>query len=316
MTDEDGNAPPRKAGPERTPQDDRGEGETQGTGLESHGGRETQDEEGAASPELRRELVELGRQLRHPDLHGETMAEQVLARIVAESVATPVRVAPSHSERLRGWLRRHRRGITATLCGLLTVTAVTPPVRAAVGEWIGFGGVAVRHDPSADAPDSDDDQPARRDGCGGLIPLPDAGRLAGFAPVLPEELGAPTAAAVTIHGPGHRRVLTVCWTGGAHGPIRLEQFPASIDPLFWKTTRARYEQVQAAGINGLWFPEVHTLELRLLGPDGHGYRRLTHPAGPTLVWQVQGRTLRLEGESSRERAIEIAKSAGSGRDRG
>ncbi|RFU87508.1 hypothetical protein DY218_06625 [Streptomyces triticagri] len=257
---------------------------------------------------MRRELVELGRQMRGPDLHGETMAERVLARIVADSIPTPALVTPGRTERVRGWFRRHRRGVTATLCGLLTVTAVTPPVRAAVADWIGFGGVAVRHDPSAKAPPSDAPPSGQGHGCAGLLTVADATRLAGFAPRLPKKLGPPTAASVTIHGPGYRRVLTLCWERDA-APIRLEQFPATLDPLFWKTSPAPFETIRTAELNGLWFPEPHTLQLRLVGEDGHHYHRTTRPAGPTLIWQTGDRTLRLEGETSRERAVGIARSA-------
>lgn len=98
---------------------------------------------------LRAELLALGRGLEVPEGDGLTMAERVLARIVAEGVPAPA--SPSRRERARVWVRRRARLLAAALSGLLVVLVLTPPVRAAVMDWFDFGGVEVRYDPSGPA---------------------------------------------------------------------------------------------------------------------------------------------------------------------
>ncbi|MFI8002046.1 hypothetical protein [Streptomyces sp. NPDC086010] len=82
-----------------------------------------------------------------PDTDGSTMAERVLARIVAEAVPVPVRRAVGRRERAWAWLRRRVRMVAAACAGLLVVLALTPPVRGAVVDWFSLGGVQVRYAP-------------------------------------------------------------------------------------------------------------------------------------------------------------------------
>lgn len=110
----------------------------------------------AETARLREELRALGRSMDGPGGAGgpESMVERVLERILAEDVPVPVAGPPGAVERLRvvrSWARARAwwRSLAAVLCGLLTVLALTPPVRAAVSDWFGFGGVEVRYDPSA-----------------------------------------------------------------------------------------------------------------------------------------------------------------------
>lgn len=122
-------------------------------GAGSSGDRDRRGREGVSR--LPDELRALGRSLDEPGVAGsESMVERVLEQILAERVPVPVPVAepPGRGERLRGvrrWARVRWRALTAGLCGLLTVLVLTPPVRAAVTDWFGFGGVEVRYDPSA-----------------------------------------------------------------------------------------------------------------------------------------------------------------------
>lgn len=106
---------------------------------------------------LRAELLALGRGMgvpeQDPEGAGLTMAERVLAQIVAEAVPAPVPVPPGRLKRAGAWVRRRARLLAAALSGLLVVLVLTPPVRATVADWFGFGGVEVRYDPSAPAPE-------------------------------------------------------------------------------------------------------------------------------------------------------------------
>lgn len=107
-----------------------------------------------------------------------------------------------------------------------------------------------------------------------------AARRAGFEPLLPRELGRPSAAQVSAD----RRVLSLCWSTGDGEVIRLDQFRATLSPLFWKSTTVPYKPVTVNGESGLWFAEPHRLELALVDEQGDEYARTVRTAGPTLLW--------------------------------
>ncbi|CAL9558542.1 hypothetical protein SUDANB176_04595 [Streptomyces sp. enrichment culture] len=276
----------------------------------------------AEAARLREELLALGRSLDGPDgaADSESMVERVLGRILAERVPVPVAEPPGAGERLRAVRSRVRarwRSLVAGLCGLLTVLVLTPPVRAAVSDWFGFGGVEVRHDPSA-MPSPGAEVP----GCGRSVPLGEAERRAGFAPLVPRALGTPDAAAVSGL-PRGRFLVTLCWREEGR-TIRLDQFPARLDLAFAKTVREQPEWLSPGGGGGaegvpdpaLWFARPHLLGFWLVDADGHRFTREERTAGPTLLWThagaageepADGVTLRLEGVASKARALEIAK---------
>ncbi|QFZ74698.1 hypothetical protein GFH48_16775 [Streptomyces fagopyri] len=286
-----------------------------GQGPGASGDRETRE----GAPGLAEELRALGRSLTGPGgSRGESMAERVLERILAERIPVPVAVRPGPGERLRAvrrWVRLRGRVLTAGLCGLLTVLVLTPPVRAAVVDWFGFGGVEVRYDPSA-VPSPGAEVP----GCGPSLTLAEAGRRAGFAPLVPDVLGVPDAVTVT-RDPKVRFLMTLCWR--EHGrTVRLDEYPAGLDIGFTKTVREPPEWVPL-GVDGsgsggadadfgdpaLWFPRPHLLSFWLVDASGGRVTRSERTAGPTLLWTRGGEvTLRLEGVASKARAVEIARS--------
>ncbi|WP_435225009.1 hypothetical protein [Streptomyces sp. Tue6028] len=261
---------------------------------------------------LPEELRALGRSLDRPDAaDGESMVERVLEQMLAEHIPVPVAEPPGVRDRMRAvlrWARARRRGLTAGLCGLLTVLVLTPPVRAAVVDWFGFGGVEVRYDPSA-VPSPG----ARVPGCGPSLTLAQAGRRAGFTPLVPGALGVPDAVTVTREPKG-RLLMSLCWQ--EHGrTVRLDEYPAQLDIGFSKTVREPPEWVALGapedyGRQALWFAKPHLLSFWLVDDDGDRFTRSVRTAGPTLLWLHSGGevTLRLEGVSSKERAVAIAKS--------
>lgn len=279
-------------------------GGTEPTGDRGPGGREG----GSRLPE---ELRALGRSLDRPGAAGsESMVERVLEQILAERIPVPVAAPPGPRERLRAvrrWMRARRRALTAGLCGLLTVLVLTPPVRAAVVDWFGFGGVEVRYDPSA-VPSPG----ARVPGCGPSLTMAEAGRRAGFAPLAPEGLGVPDAVTVTPEPKG-RLLLSLCWREHGH-TVRLDEYPVPLDLGFTKTVRYRPEWVPLGGAEdyehqALWFAKPHLLSFWLVDADGERFTRSERTAGPTLLWTQGGDvTLRLEGVASKVRAVELAKS--------
>ncbi|MFJ7064395.1 hypothetical protein [Streptomyces sp. NPDC101115] len=256
--------------------------------------------------DLEEELRELGRALRVPDVDGPTMAERVLAQLLAERVPTPVPPPASPPDRW-GWLRRWWKALLASFSGLLMVVVLTPPVRATVVEWLGFGGVAVRYEPGTPpAPGSAAGVP----GCPDPVPLAEAGRRAGFTPLIPGALGEPDT--VTVTGVPPRGVVGLCWRTAEGGAVRLDEFPARLDVGFGKQVRVPPEWVALPdGAEGYWFARPHLLTFPMTDASGSGWAPSVRPAGPTLLWTRSGGTLtlRLEGVADRAEAIRIAASA-------
>ncbi|WP_406494860.1 hypothetical protein OHB06_30645 [Streptomyces sp. NBC_01604] len=267
---------------------------------------------------LPQELRALGRSLDPPGGAGsDSMVERVLQQIIAEHIPVPVAEPTGAGERLRAaryWTRARWRSLTAALCGLLTVLALTPPVRAAVLDWFDFGGVEVRYDPSA-APSTGAEVP----GCEGSLSLTGAEREAGFEPLVPPALGAPDAVSVTDEPQG-RFLVSLCWREQGH-TIRLDQYPAGLDIGFaksvseqpvWISLSTDPADVGTPSNTALWFPRPHLLSFWLVDAHGSRYTREERTAGPTLLWMHPSGgtdvTLRLEGVASKGRAVEIAKS--------
>jgi hypothetical protein len=259
--------------------------------------------------------------MRRPGDDGdETVVEQVLRRILAEQVPVPVAEPPGPAERLRSLRRRARarwRALTAALCGLAAVLVLTPPVRASVADWFGFGGVEVRVDPSA-VPSAGASVP----GCGASVSLGEAARRAGFDPLVPAALGEPDAVAVTRQT-GGRFLIGLCWRERGR-TVRIDEFAARLDPTFAKSARRQPDWLSLSGKDesgdgvpeyALWFREPHVLTFWLADANGERFTRSERTAGPTLLWTHRGPdggelTFRLEGVGSAERALEIARSVG------
>ncbi|MFE6177388.1 hypothetical protein [Streptomyces sp. NPDC056464] len=290
-------------------------------GGEGAGGQGSRDRgRRADTARLPEELRALGRSLGGPDAGdgAETMVERVLGQLVAEQVPVPVAEPPGAAERLRAvrrWARVRWRALTSTLCGLLTVLVLTPPVRAAVLDWFDFAGVEVRYDPSA-VPSPGAEVP----GCGHSVSLAQAEHRAGFEPLVPEELGTPDTVAVTGE-PRGRFVVSLCWHEDGR-TIRLDERRASLDIGFAKTVREPPQWISPGpGAShgttpdpALWFARPHLLTFWLVDTDGEHYTREERTAGPTLLWNhhAEGETvaLRLEGVASKVRALEVARSVG------
>ncbi|MFD5767098.1 hypothetical protein ACFWIN_14915 [Streptomyces sp. NPDC127049] len=291
------------------------------------------EEEGPGG--LPEELRELGRSLRVPDVDGESMAERVLAQLLAEHApgvgVEPVLVpgvgagavpgagagvvpgaepgvGPEERAERWAWLRRRWRALLAALSGVLVVAVLTPPVRAAVVEWlgVGVGGVAVEYAPGAPPVGA-----AEVPGCPEPVPPAEAARRAGFAPLLPEPAGAAPVVSVSVAGSGPRVVVGVCWRTAEGVAVRLDQFAARLDPAFEKTVSVAPEPaVLPDGTRAYWFAASHRLAVPLAAADGSVWSHEVRAAGPTLLWvrPSAGLTLRLEGIPDRAEALRVAAS--------
>jgi hypothetical protein len=228
--------------------------------------------------DLIRDLNALGRSVPAPD--ARRMHEAVLARLKGTE---PHRARP-----------KRRRAITvavaiAVVLGLLA----TPPVRAAVSDWFGFGAVIVREGESTATPaPTDTSLPTGRP-----LSLEDAAARVEFAVYELPVLGPPDRAWVTPD----RRILTLDWDDR----IRLDQ-SSSVSYTFRKTAPS-FRHVTVDGRQALWFGDSH--DVRMIDEDGTEIPETVRPAGQTLVWVDGDTTLRLEGDISLNRAVAAAETA-------
>ena len=182
-------------------------------------------------------------------------------------------------------LRDRWRAFVAGFLVLAAGAALTPPVRAAVAEWLNIGGVQAR--PVGTGPTSAPSPPAVT----GRLSLEEAARVAGFKPAVPSGLGVPAGVEASP------AFVAIGWSGG----VRLEQFKAEVSPLYLKKYYSSL--VFVPEVNGYWFDTPHELVL----VDAAGRERVVRIAGPTLVWVRGGVTFRLEGAADKARAVELAR---------
>lgn len=242
---------------------------------------------------LTAELRALGRTLTiapPPD----DLAAQVLARLPA---------APGRRRSPGRWLLARRRRLVAVIIAVVIIgLGLTPPVRAAVIEWLRIGGVLIRTAPapSGPAPTADPVPTA-----GAVVTLTEAQALVSFPIGVPGSLGAPERIVVSAD----RRVVSMDWTVAGQ-PLRLDQFDGRLSWTFIKRAPAPLTVVAVNGRDAIWFPDPH--EVGYVDSDGVERTEQARTAGPCLVWERPTPsgpvTNRLEGDLPRSRAIMIAES--------
>jgi hypothetical protein len=228
--------------------------------------------------DLIRDLTELGRSVTTPGAAG--MEQAVMTRLQ--------RTEPASA-------RPARRRIRTVAVGLAVVVALlfaTPSVRAAVADWFGFGAVIVREGDPETSP-----SPAPSAPTGRPQSLDDAAARVAFTVYEIPGLGDPDRAWVSRD----RRILTIDWDGR----LRLDQ-SSSLSYRFRKTAPS-FRRVTVDGHEGLWFEDSH--DVLVIGPDGAEIPETLRAAGRTLVWTIGDTTLRLEGDLSLARALQLAETA-------
>ncbi len=154
----------------------------------------------------------------------DDLVEQVLARLPAEP-------EPSRT-RNRGWGRTRRRRLVAVIIALVLLgLGLTPPVRAAVVEWLRIGGVLVRTAPPVTGPSPTPSPPPT---IGPTVTLAQAKALVDFPVGVPAELGPPDRVSVSTD----RRVVAMDWGSGAD-QLHLDQFDGELSWMFLKRARER-----------------------------------------------------------------------------
>ena len=188
-----------------------------------------------------------------------------------------------------------RRRIALVVAAVLLALLATPPVRAAVADWFGFGGVLVETGAPRPRRPPPPEVATGRVGDGGGR----GGRL--------HRVGAGGARAPEgVEVSPDRRMVSMSWSSGEDGVVRLDQFDGRFDFSVLKTAPGVH-YAAVGGTDALWFEEPH--EVVLLDPDGSRRTESARLAGHTLIWLDDVTTLRLEGDLSLERAVEIAESS-------
>jgi hypothetical protein len=225
---------------------------------------------------LEDELRALGRSASVPPV-----ADGLAAKVLERVAEPPVRRSFGEAVRSR-W-----RALLALLAVLVAGALVAEPVRAQVSEWLNIGGVEAVQVPSG---------PTSAPGAPEVVghqTLAEAAKTAGFVPVVPEALGAPTGVQASAG------FVAMSWAT-ATGVVRLEQFQAEPQPMYFKKFYTELEYVPS--IDGYWFSAPHELVL----VKKTGVEQTVRVAGPTLVWVRDGVTYRLEGVPEKDRAVELA----------
>jgi hypothetical protein len=168
-----------------------------------------------------------------------------------------------------------------------------------VVDWFAFDGVKVQIQPMpAHTVTTAPPPPAAL----GTTTLEQARSLVRFRPVRLTALGPPKAVEVSAD----HRLLSLTWAGPDGKTIRVDEFDGTLDYLFAKTARGA-EWTEVGGTSALWFETPH--EVVILDAAGQPRTETARLAGHTLIWEQHGAVLRLEGDITRQRALEIAASA-------
>ena len=224
---------------------------------------------------------------------GRAVPPRPVADAFVRRVVTGIAAAPPPSSTPRTAPSRRARAAVAAVVAVVVGVLAVPPVRAAVADLFGFGGVLVREEPGP-APSTAPPPP----GATSDLTLAEAADLVPFRTAVPTALGDPDDVEVSAD----RRVLSLSWETD-DGTVRLDQIGARLDYAFAKSATG-VQFVTVAGDFALWFAGPH--EVVALEPDGTERRETARLAGHTLIWERDAVTMRLEGDLSKARAIAVA----------
>lgn len=180
-------------------------------------------------------------------------------------------------------------GLLALFLAGAVAFAVSPEVRAGVAEFFGFAGVEFRQD-SPPPIQTDPVLPGER-----IISLDEARTQ--FRVQVPLALGDPKEVRVA-----DGRVVTLIYD-----TVRLDEFDGDFGPAMGKFASAQdIERVRVGNTDALWIPRPH--EVLYIDRAGNWQHQSARLSGKTLIWQSGDKTMRLEGELTKDEAIKIASS--------
>jgi hypothetical protein len=255
---------------------------------------------------LEAELIRAGR-----SLVIEPAPDDLEIRVLAAIGTVPARArrrAPSWWR----WLRaRRRRLVAAVIAAVILALTLTPPVRAAVIEWLRIGGVVIKTGappvgtPTVSPPTvvATSALPTRAlpTSGGSLTPAPPTGGPLGleqarayvdFPIGVPSLLGEPERVTVSTD----RRVVGMDWTVSGRR-VHLDQFDGTLSWVFLKRSWKTVTPTQVNGQEAAWLADPH--EISYVDRDGVERRETARVSGPCLVWETtlgdRVVTARLEG---------------------
>lgn len=207
--------------------------------------------------------------------------------------------------------RGRRRLVVAVAVVVAVVTAVAaliPGVRETVKAWLGIGGVVIERvgplDSSPTTVGDSADSPLAGLELGDPATLQEAASVIGMAVPASGMLGDPDA----VYIDAQRATLTF----GSQAPddtLLVTVFRGDLEPAILKQLpgNARLELVTINGEAGIWISGGPHAVL-FFDEQGGLQEEPGRLAGNSLLWEAGVLTLRLEGVSDVERAIEIAES--------
>jgi hypothetical protein len=208
---------------------------------------------------------------------------------LADRVLAGIAVAPA--KRFVHW-RRWLSALAAILAAVGVSAAVSAPVRAAIVQLFGFGGVEVLVG-SGPSPAPSPLLPGEH-----RTDIDGAQREVGFRVRLPSTLGAPEWVTVA-----DGRVVSLFYQGGA---VRIDEFAGDLGVMWDKYVQMAAQRTAVDGSEALWFDEPITLVyVDSSGVERSESARLT---SSTLVWTDGGLTIRLDGIRPMDAALAVARS--------
>jgi hypothetical protein len=250
--------------------------------------------------ELEQALVRLGTEMQFPE------TPDLAAAVRSRLAAAPPRL---------GW--RRQRGRTLVLAFAVLAVAVgavmaVPPARSAILEFFGLKGATVQRVetlprvPAATATALE---------LGNPLPIVDGRPRVKFPfLLLPTALGVPDAAYSSVDG----TKVSLVYEPGDDVPrsrytgvgVLVSEFEGDVTPEFLGKLvdqGVTVEEITVEGADGLWIEGgPHVVLFR--GPNGEILEQAARLAGNTLLLELDNLLVRIEGELTRERAIEIAAS--------
>jgi hypothetical protein len=250
---------------------------------------------------LEAELIQAGRSLQIDPVPDDLVNEVLTA--IGSARPAPRRPSPAWWR----WLRaRRRRLVAAVIIAVLLVAALTPPVRAAVAEWLRIGGVLIttgarpQSTPGPRPPGVPTAPVGSRE-----VSLEEVRAAVDFPVGVPAALGRPSRITLT----DDRRVVGMDWVvDGA--PVHLDQFDGTVSWVFLKQHWSIVTPTEVDGADAAWLADPH--EIVYIDRTGIERRETARLSGPCLVWQPQladrRTTARLEGIAQLDAARTIAES--------
>jgi len=190
--------------------------------------------------------------------------------------------------------RRVVIGIAAFLAAVLVSAAVSPPVRAAIIDIFGLGGIAIHQDPGP-APVSNPALPGEH-----RTDIASAERELGFHIQTPSAFGPPESVSVA-----DGRVVSLHYSQPA-GQVQIDEFAGDLGVMWDKYVgMGSAQQTSVNGREALWFDGPVTLVY--VDANNVEHTESARQTNGTLMWTDGGVTIRLDGLRPLDAALAVAR---------